>query len=94
VGRLTSDPRIRYTARGLSQASDVTLRLQSRTDTEKDFDYVFVKDGNGAVLATYTGLARRGATSPCITTPTGSVQLTSDSSIVAQGFIVDAVVAC
>jgi bacillolysin len=66
----------------------------SLLDTEKDFDYVFVKDGNGAVLATYTGLARRGATSPCITTPTGSVQLTSDSSVVAQGFIVDAVVAC
>jgi bacillolysin len=45
------------------------------------------------VLATYTGLARGGVTSPCITTPTGSVQLTSDSSVVAQGFIVDAVIA-
>jgi bacillolysin len=53
-----------------------------------------VKDGNGTVLATYTGNNRRGATSPCITTPTGSVQLTTDSSVVAQGFIVDAVVPC
>jgi bacillolysin len=66
----------------------------SLLDTEKDFDYVHVKDGNGTVLATYTGLSRRGATSPCITTSTGSVQLTSDASVVAQGFIVDAVVPC
>jgi bacillolysin len=66
----------------------------SLLDTEADFDFVFVKDGNGTVLATYTGNNRRGATSPCISTPTGSVQLTTDSSVVAQGFIVDAVVPC
>jgi Zn-dependent metalloprotease len=66
----------------------------SLLDTEKDFDYVHVKDGNGAVLATYTGLSRRPVTSPCIPTSTGSVQLTSDASVVAQGFIVDAVVPC
>jgi Zn-dependent metalloprotease len=66
----------------------------SLLDTEQDFDFVTVRDGNGTVLATYTGTFRRGATSPCITTPTGSVQLTSDSSVVAQGFIVDAAVPC
>lgn len=66
----------------------------SLLDTEEDFDFVTVRDGDGNVLATYTGLDRNGATSPCITTPTGSVQLTSDSSVTAQGFIVDAVVAC
>jgi Zn-dependent metalloprotease len=66
----------------------------SLLDTEKDFDYVIVYDGNGQELIRYTGLHRRGATSPCISTPTGSVRLTSDSSVVAQGFIVDAVVAC
>ncbi|HEU4947856.1 MAG TPA: M4 family metallopeptidase [Kribbella sp.] len=66
----------------------------SLLDTEKDFDYVIVTDGNGTELARYTGLYRRGATSPCITTPTGSVRLTSDGGVVAQGFIVDAVVAC
>ncbi len=66
----------------------------SLLDTEQGFDFVTVRDGNGAVLATYTGTARRGATSPCITTPTGSVQLTSDASVVAQGFIVDAAVPC
>jgi bacillolysin len=66
----------------------------SLLDTEKDFDYVIVYDGNGQELIRYTGLHRRGATSPCISTPTGSVRLTSDSSVVAQGFIVDAVVVC
>jgi len=45
-------------------------------------------------LIRYTGLHRHGATSPCIATPTGSVRLTSDSSVVAQGFTVDSVVAC
>jgi hypothetical protein len=62
--------------------------------TEKDYDYVYVRDGNGALLATYTGTYRRGATSPCITTPTGSVNLVSDPGVVADGFVVDAVVPC
>ncbi|MFI7064689.1 M4 family metallopeptidase [Kribbella sp. NPDC050124] len=66
----------------------------SLLDTEKNFDFITVSDGNGDVLATYTGLDRNGATSPCISTPTGSVRLTTDGSVVAQGFIVDAVVAC
>jgi len=66
----------------------------SLLDTEEDFDFVIVRDGNGTVLATYTGLSRRAVTSPCITTPTGSVQLTTDASVTAQGFIVDAVVPC
>jgi bacillolysin len=63
-------------------------------NTEKDFDYVYVKDANGNVLATYTGVYRRGATSPCITTSTGSVQLVSDPGVTAPGFTVDAVVGC
>jgi bacillolysin len=66
----------------------------SLLDTEEDFDFVFVRDGNGTLLETYTGFHRRGATTPCITTPTGSVQLTTDPAVVAQGFIVDAVVPC
>jgi bacillolysin len=53
-----------------------------------------LRTATGALLATYTGNVRHGATSPCITTPTGSVQLTSGSSVVAQGFTVDAVVPC
>jgi bacillolysin len=63
-------------------------------NTEKDFDYVYVKDGNGNVLATYTGVYRRGATSPCIPTATGSVQLVSDPGVTAPGFTVDAVKPC
>lgn len=68
----------------------------SLLDTEQDFDYVHVKDGNGTVLATYTGTVkgRKGTTSPCITTPTGSVQLASDLGTTAQGFKVDRIVAC
>ncbi len=63
-------------------------------DTEEDFDYVYVKDADGNVLATYTGLYRKGATSPCIPTSTGSVQLVSDPGVVDRGFVVDAVVPC
>lgn len=66
----------------------------SLLDVEKDFDYVYVRDGNGQLLATYTGLYRRGVTSPCITTPTGSVNLVSDPGVVDRGFVVDAVVPC
>jgi len=66
----------------------------SLLDTEQDFDFVIVSDGTGQQLIRYTGLFRRGATSPCISTPTGSVRLTTDSSVVAQGFIVDSVVPC
>ncbi|GAB2666936.1 M4 family metallopeptidase [Kribbella swartbergensis] len=66
----------------------------SLLDTEKDFDYVIVYDGNGNELARYTGLHRNGATSPCISTSTGSVRLLTDPAVTAQGFIVDAVVAC
>jgi bacillolysin len=66
----------------------------SLLDVEKDYDYVYVRDGNGALLATYTGIYRRGVTSPCITTSTGSVNLVSDPGVVDRGFIVDAVVPC
>ena len=66
----------------------------SLLDTEADFDFIFVRDGNGNVLATYDGTFRRGVTSPCISTSVGSVQFTSDGSVVAQGFIVDAAVPC
>lgn len=66
----------------------------SLLDTEKNFDFVIVSDGAGNELARYTGTDRNGATSPCITTPTGSVRLLTDPAVVAQGFTVDAVVAC
>ncbi|MEU4195709.1 M4 family metallopeptidase [Kribbella sp. NPDC026611] len=66
----------------------------SLLDTEKNFDYVTVSDAAGNVLATYTGTYHHAVTSPCISTPTGSVHLSSDSGVTAQGFTVDAVVAC
>ena len=63
-------------------------------DTEAGYDYVHVKDANGTVLATYDGLHRRGATSPCITTTSGSIQLVTDPGVTAEGFVVDAVEPC
>jgi Zn-dependent metalloprotease len=66
----------------------------SLLDTEKDFDYVIVYDGAGNELARYTGTDKNGATSPCISTTTGSVRLLTDPAVTAQGFIVDAAVAC
>jgi bacillolysin len=66
----------------------------SLLDTEAGYDYVYVKDADGNILATYDGTYRRGVDSPCITTSTGSVQLVSDPAVTAQGFIVDAVNPC
>ena len=66
----------------------------SRIETEEQWDLVRVRDGDGTVLATYDGTAKKPVTSPCIATPTGSVQLTTDESVTAYGFVVDAVVPC
>jgi hypothetical protein len=66
----------------------------SLLDTEKGLDYVYVLDANGTVVSTYSGSYRKGVTTPCIPTATGSVRFTSDSAVTAQGFTVDAVVAC
>lgn len=66
----------------------------SLLDVEKNFDYVRILDGNGVELAAYTGNVRRGVTTPCITTSSVKVVLDADPAVVAQGFIVDAAVAC
>jgi Zn-dependent metalloprotease len=66
----------------------------SLLDTEKDFDYVHVYDADGNELGTYTGTHKRGLTTPCIPTSTGSVRLTTDGGVTAQGFTVDAVEPC
>jgi len=64
-------------------------------DTEKNYDYVYVKDGAGNVLSTYTGTKNGpGFYGPCIPTQTGSVNLVSDPGVVAQGFKVDGVKSC
>ncbi|MDQ4085111.1 MAG: M4 family metallopeptidase [Actinomycetota bacterium] len=66
----------------------------SLLDTEAGYDYVYVRDGDGTVLGRYDGTYRRGMTSPCIGTSTGSVQLVTDGAVTAQGFTVDAVEPC
>jgi bacillolysin len=62
--------------------------------TEAGYDYVYVKDANGTVLAEYTGTYPAGTLSPCIPTSVGSVQLVSDPGVKDQGFVVDAVEDC
>jgi Zn-dependent metalloprotease len=64
----------------------------SLLDLEKDYDYIDILDANDNVLATVTGTARRGYTSPVIPTAIGKVRLRTDGSVVNQGFIVDAIV--
>jgi Zn-dependent metalloprotease len=67
----------------------------SLMDTEKNFDYVYVKDAAGNTLATYTGKKNGpGFYGPCIPTSTGSVNLVSDAGVTAQGFTVDGVKPC
>jgi Zn-dependent metalloprotease len=66
----------------------------SLLDVEESFDFVTVTDGNGAVVAQYTGTFRRGVTTPCISTNVSNVRLETDGSVVGDGFIVDAAVPC
>jgi len=63
-------------------------------DMEEDYDYVYVKDADGNVLATYTGTASGEFDSPCIPTSTGSVQMVTDPGVKAQGFTINAVNPC
>lgn len=65
-------------------------------DLEKDYDYLYLKDANGNELATYTGTAKgnRGVDSPCISTPTATLNLVTDPAVTAQGFTVDSVKPC
>jgi hypothetical protein len=63
-------------------------------DLEADYDYLYLRDGNGQLLETYTGTALTEFDSPCITTPTASVQLVTDPAVTGQGFTIDAVKPC
>lgn len=65
----------------------------SMLSTEAGWDYVYVKDAEGTVLATYDGV-HDDTWSPCIATPTGSVQLVTDAAVKDKGFVVDAVQTC
>ena len=66
----------------------------SLLDTEENFDYVYVRDGNGRLLNTYTGTYDAPVLSACIPTRKGIVQLVSDGSVTARGFTVDATTPC
>ena len=66
----------------------------SLLDTEEGYDYVYVKDADGDVLDTYTGTYDTPVWSSCIPTSTGQVQLVSDASVKAEGFMVTEVRPC
>jgi len=68
----------------------------SLLNTEAGYDYVYVKDADGNVLATYDGnvTVAGPVSSPCIPTSSGSIQLVTDAAVVAPGFTVDAVEPC
>ena len=68
----------------------------SLLETEAGYDYVYVKDADGNVLATYDGThpLPGGVTSPCIPTSVGSVQLVTDAAVIDQGLTVDSVEPC
>lgn len=68
----------------------------SQLDLEKNYDYLYLRDANGTLLATYTGAAKgtRGIDTPCISTATSVLNLVTDPAVTGQGFTVDAVKPC
>ena len=68
----------------------------SMLETEAGYDYVYVKDADGNVVARYDGThpLPGGVTTPCIPTSVGSVQLVTDQAVTDQGLIVDEVQDC
>jgi bacillolysin len=66
----------------------------SLLDVERNFDFVTITDATGNQIARVTGTFRRGYTTPCIPTAVANVNLGTDGSVVAQGFIVDAALPC
>ena len=66
----------------------------SLLDVESGYDFVYVLDGNGAVLSGYTGNFGSDAPLTCIPTSVGSVVLVTDASVTAAGFVVDSVTPC
>jgi Zn-dependent metalloprotease len=53
--------------------------------TEKDYDYVYVRDASGQQIAAYTGTSKRAVTSPCSTGGI-SVRLVTDPAVTDYGF--------
>jgi bacillolysin len=68
----------------------------SLLNTEAGYDYVYIRDADGNVVATYDGdvTAAGPVTTPCIPTSTGSIRLVSDAGVTAPGFTADAVEPC
>ena len=74
--------------------SSAGFKLQfGRVETEADFDYVYVYDGNGTELHKLTGV-QTGFLTDCITTQTATVRLQTDQLINKWGFEVTGTAPC
>ena len=74
-------------------AVSLAITFSSQTCVEKGYDYIYVYDGNGNELASYTGTEAAGKT---LTVPgdTFEVKLTSDVGVTAYGYSFARIVAC
>lgn len=65
-------------------ASSITVNF-SQLDMERNYDYIYVKDANDNVIATYTGKSAQGAT-VVVNGETAKVNMVTDQSVNKQGF--------
>lgn len=74
---------------GFAGASQMRIHF-SRIETERNYDFVRILDGNGRMLHEYTGTSRD-VTTPAIRAAQVTVQFVSDSSVNGWGFAIDRV---
>ena len=63
----------------------MSITFSSDTETEDDFDYIYIMDGTGKKVGTYTGTELKNRT-VTVSGSTIKVRLTSDSSYAKYGF--------
>ena len=78
------------------EADELHITFSDDTEVESNYDYIYILDGNGEQVGQYTGTALAGQTVTVIGN-SFSIRLTTDGSVVRQGFTVtnvEAVVYC
>ena len=74
-------------------AVSLAITFSTQTALEENYDYIYIYDGAGNELASYTGTEAAGKT---LTVPgdTFRIKLTSDAAVNAYGYAFDRIVAC